>query len=147
VITHGFCQLTRNHERGGIYGVSTEGIKLIHSLDGRPQIYLKRLVGLPGDELQIIDQKLWINGKPQIEFFDSGIKSYPPTGLKSETDLSQVYVVPENHAYFLGDNGANSSDSRIWGPAPLANIQQRYLGHLRRVPVPAEGSPRPPFRP
>jgi|GEM_PF-1687314 len=141
ILAEGSCRLTQRFERGGLYAFSTQGIKGITTPDGKPVVYIKRLVGLPGDELQIIGDKLWINRKPQAEFFQSGIQEYPPTGLKAVTDLYEPYRVPDNHAFMIGDNSRNSSDSRIWGSVPIKNITHRYLAHLSRAPEAPVGQP------
>ena len=110
--------------------------------------YLKRVVGLPGDRIQMIGGVLNINGQPvkreRIEDFTSDedgapqpIKQYRetlPNGVTYATldliengfyDNTQVYTVPPGHYFMMGDNRDNSTDSRMLsavGYVPYENI-------------------------
>ncbi|MGI6224684.1 MAG: signal peptidase I [Peptococcales bacterium] len=68
--------------------------------------YVKRLIGLPGEKVQIINSKLYINDE-LIE------EPYLPSGL--EFGSFGPIQVPEGEYFMLGDNRNNSSDSRVWG--------------------------------
>jgi signal peptidase I len=110
--------------------------------------YIKRVIGLPGDKIQMIDGGLNINGEPvkrdRIEDFvadDDGVvqrvKQYRetlPNGVSYVTldltdngflDNTQVYTVPPDHYFMMGDNRDNSTDSRVLsqvGYVPYENI-------------------------
>lgn len=80
-----------------------------------PTVYLKRVVGIPGDRVAISGGRVTVNGtvldEPYVRFEDR--RSAPPI------------VVPADAYYVLGDNRANSDDSRVWG-----FVQKRDLiGH------------------
>lgn len=66
--------------------------------------YIKRLMGLPGDHIEIHDGRVWINGQALNEPYISG----PPTYTGS-------WVLGADQYFVLGDNRNNSSDSHAWG--------------------------------
>ncbi len=66
--------------------------------------YIKRLVGLPGDQIEVHDGRVWVNGRALNEPYISG----PPI-------YSGSWVLGANEYFVLGDNRNNSSDSHAWG--------------------------------
>ncbi|MDD3928024.1 MAG: signal peptidase I [bacterium] len=73
---------------------------------------VKRVVGLPGEEIGIYSGRVYINGKKLDEPY---IKE-PMTGD------SVAYRIPEKMIFVMGDNRNNSEDSRVWGPMPVASV-------------------------
>ena len=73
--------------------------------------YIKRVIGLPGDTVDIRDQRVWVNGIALNEPYVSG----PPYYQNS-------WVVDESEFFVLGDNRNNSSDSHNWGMLPEENV-------------------------
>lgn len=75
--------------------------------------YVKRLVGLPGEKVELKDSKLYVNNQEVAE-------NYLPEGLKFN-DFGPIEV-PKGQFLMLGDNRNNSEDSRYWGCLPEENI-------------------------
>jgi signal peptidase I len=85
------------------------------SVEGDGQDLIKRVVGVPGDEIAVRAGKLFVNGEPQKEPYVN--KKYPDRSFYAPT------TVPKDHVFAMGDNRANSQDSRIFGPVPEENIE------------------------
>lgn len=73
--------------------------------------YIKRVVGLPGELVEVHDGRVWIDGIALNEPYISG----PPT-------YSENRILGDNEYLVLGDNRNNSSDSHVWGLLPRDNI-------------------------
>jgi signal peptidase I len=85
------------------------------SVEGDDEDLIKRVVGVPGDEIAVRDGKLFVNGEPQKEPYVN--KKFPDRSFYAPT------TVPKDHVFAMGDNRANSQDSRIFGPVPEKNIE------------------------
>ncbi len=80
---------------------------VFHNPDNTDEDYIKRVIGLPGDTLEIADQTIYINGKPLDE-------PYPMNRLVPGSQYGPVVIEP-NHLFVMGDNRPNSKDSRSFG--------------------------------
>jgi signal peptidase I len=75
------------------------------------QEYIKRVIGLPGDSIEVADGQVVVNGQAIQEPYIASAPAY-----QSE------WTIPDNNLFVLGDNRNNSSDSHNWGPVPMENV-------------------------
>lgn len=74
--------------------------------------YIKRLIGLPGDNLEIKNGALYRNGKKSDEPYVQNCADY----------VLEKITIPANNYFMLGDNRSNSGDSHVWGYLPKKNV-------------------------
>jgi signal peptidase I len=101
------------------------------STEGGQEDLIKRVVGLPGDEISVQDGALFVNGERQEEPYVNK--------QKSDTSSFGPAAVPEGEVFVMGDNRANSLDSRFIGPVPFEDIEGEAFmifwtpGHIRLI--------------
>lgn len=92
---------------------------------------VKRCVAVAGDEVQVIDKELFINGERAPD--ESYTRNVDPTLYRRNSpfldgrrrDNMPPFTVPEDHLFCMGDNRDESHDSRFFGPVPVAQVKGR----------------------
>jgi len=140
IVAERFSLLGGLPQRGDVVMFTTEGIKSPYMKMPKPVIFIKRLIGLPGDRLEFKDGVLQVNDRPVSAYFDAkDITHLPLMNLAPGKSVT----VPKDHVFVMGDNSGNSLDSRYWGPLPVANLRQKYLFHLKHGPPMKEENQQP----
>ena len=97
-------------------------IVFIYPVD-KSKDFIKRVIGLPGERIEIVDSEIRINkelyGDSHGFYANQGLK----TGNPSNEDRYSPITVPENHFFVMGDNRDHSYDSRFWGFVPSDSIK------------------------
>ena len=101
------------------------------STEGGQEDLIKRVVGLPGDEISVQDGVLFVNGERQEE-------PYVNPRLPDTSSFAPM-TVPKGEVFLMGDNRADSRDSRFFGPVPFENIEGEAFiifwppGHIKPI--------------
>lgn len=84
--------------------------------------FIKRVIGLPGDHVEIKEEAVYINGeKLQEDYLGTNVKTTSVGG--TFTDI----IVPEGYLFVLGDNRMGSTDSRRFGCIPMDRVESKVL--------------------
>ena len=113
----GFSFLSRQPRRGDIVVFKADGLALLSP----GALFVQRVAGEPGDHIRISEGKLFINDRQISLSNETGEIAYnlpPNAGSAVQTDVT----VSSGCYFVLGDNSANSLDSRYWGCLPRTNI-------------------------
>ena len=95
--------------------------------------YIKRVIGLPGETLELKAKKIYINGmpldEPYVHFLEEPRRNADLSEVTS-SDVRENYgpvTVPPNQYFMMGDNRDNSADSRYWGFMPRDYVKGKAL--------------------
>lgn len=92
---------------------------------------IKRVIGLPGDSVEMKDDVLYINGKPYEEPYVNRNAANPMMKRITQDFTLQSLTgqdkVPEGHLFVLGDNRLNSKDSRHYGFVPIDSVKGQSM--------------------
>ena len=95
--------------------------------------FIKRVIGLPGETVEIREKKVYVDGQPldepYVHFLEPPLsRDDPEYGLREDgRDNWGPQVVPPGHLFVLGDNRDNSRDSRYWSFLPMDQVKGRAL--------------------
>lgn len=120
--THWHVSLWRNPKRGQI-------VIFTPFVAQETSDIIKRIIGLPGETVDIHDGAVWINGQKLVENYT--------TGPSDPYDMHTPYKVPNDCYFVMGDNRGNSYDSRFTGCVPRKNI----IGTPMMIYMSLEASP------
>jgi signal peptidase I len=91
----------------GAGSIEREDLVVFHYPYDPTQSYIKRIIGLPGDSVQISDGTVYVNGRLLSE-------PYVPAEYRDHVSLPKESVPPDKY-FVLGDHRSSSNDSRVWG--------------------------------
>lgn len=121
-------------------GDPQRGDVMVFKFPVEPSInYIKRVVGVPGDEIRYEDKVLYVNDEPvetsfvarlgdenllEVRVNDTAHRIYQSRG-RNDPNAEGEWRVPEGHYFVVGDNRDNSKDSRYWGMVPDDHVVGR----------------------
>ena len=115
------------------FGAPQRGDIIVFRYPKQPsEFFIKRIIGLPGDTVEVTAQGLSV-----AEQNGTTVDFPEPYIVNHGNGPVQNYTVPEGDYFVMGDNRPESSDSRVWGDVPRANIIGRVF--LRLLPVQSIG--------
>jgi signal peptidase I len=124
VLADRFIYHFENPKRGQIIVFKTPDTKPVCDTAHAGEVFVKRLIGLPGETVKE-DSKgfIWIGNARTDTFFKLKESYIQPERRRQDTQhFSQQWTVPAGQYFFMGDNRGQSCDSRDWGAVPRKNI-------------------------
>jgi signal peptidase I len=89
--------------------------------------FIKRTIAVEGDTIQMIDKKVYVNGKPVEEPFTQHTDTSLHMGQLEPRDNFGPYLVPKNKLFMMGDNRDQSYDSRFWGYVDIKQVRGKAM--------------------
>jgi len=118
---------------GCLEKVERGDIAILINPNNRNLFYLKRVIGLPGDSIEITNSQLFVNGeKLQVEQMDningrvkeqSGNRNWVVQWQLEKSESFPTTTIEPGHVFVLGDNRSASNDSRVIGQIPLSDLK------------------------
>jgi len=110
--------VNEKHEDHGVRRILRKVAEGVGVVQPSTEEFIKRVVGLPGETVEGRDGAVYVGGRRLVEPY------LPPGTITS--DFAPVKV-PDRHLWVMGDNRANSSDSRVFGPIPRSTVVGRTV--------------------
>lgn len=105
-----------------------------YGLEWGKTTFIKRVIGLPGEHIEIKNNKVYINGEEYKEdYLDSSVVTTPCDGVFTD------FIVPEGYIFAMGDNRPQSTDCRSFGCIPIDKIEGKVA--FRFWPLNTWGNP------
>lgn len=114
VLANRFIYHFRDPKRGEVIVFKTPGDKPVCGTTHAHEVFVKRLIGLPGDHVSEQNGIVYINN---VRLNEPYVKPD-----RRDQNPPESWNVPKGEYFFMGDNRAQSCDSRVWGPVPRANL-------------------------
>jgi len=95
--------------------------------EDRSKDFIKRMIGLPGDTIEVRDKKILLNGSPWNDAHGVNVDNLIIPGTVQPRDNFGPVVVPKDSFFVMGDNRDESYDSRFWGFVPIKEVLGKAL--------------------
>lgn len=105
-------------------GVHQGEVVTFHFPDDPSQVFVKRIIGMPGDTVKVTNDAVYVNGKKYVV----------PAAIQPNANGLGTYHVPPGHYFMMGDNRPISDDSRLWNNKYVAASQ--LIGRAEFVVLP-----------
>lgn len=131
-----FVFADKHYNCPGCRPVQRGDVAIFTAPNDRTMYYVKRVIGLPGDRVAIVNRKVLVNGQALASATNEatglehwGDKTWRVQGASGMADAAAEQTVPPGHVFVLGDNRSTSYDSRQFGAVPLADV----VGRARQI--------------